>query len=198
MILAIDTSTEAISIAVKTTEHCFEEYKLAPREHTNLILSMIEKVLNDAGCDINQIKVVAFGCGPGSFTGLRIAASVAQAIAVANELNVVPVSTLRAMAQGAFLENRVENVLVALDARMDEVYWGEYKLNSDNVMQLVGEERVEDKNKINSDAKKVGAVWGEDGMDIVPRARDIAEVAFYDFEKGLAVPPEEALPVYVR
>jgi len=198
MILAIDTSTEAISVAIKRNDNIFEEYKVAPREHTTLILSMIEKVLADADVQLNEIKAVAFACGPGSFTGLRISASVAQAIAVANELNVIPVSTLRGMAQGAFLKNKVENVLVALDARMDEVYSGEYKLNPDNVMELIGEEQVSDKNKISDHPNKVGEVWGGDGINIVPRARDIAEVGFYDFEKGLAVVPEEAVPVYIR
>ena len=127
-ILAIDTSTEACSAALLIDGDLQGVYKLAPREHSLLILKMIDGLLSDAGITVSELDAIAFGRGPGSFMGLRIAAGVVQGIAYAHELPVIPVSTLKAIAQRASEETRHQHVLAAIDARMDEVYWAAYSL----------------------------------------------------------------------
>jgi tRNA threonylcarbamoyladenosine biosynthesis protein TsaB len=127
-ILAIDTSTEACSAALLIDGEITSQYQLAPREHSRLILKIIDKLLSDAKVSVSSLDAVAFGRGPGSFMGLRIAAGVVQGIAFAHDIPVIPISTLKAMAQRAYEQTNIEHVLVAIDARMDEVYWGAYSL----------------------------------------------------------------------
>ena len=127
-ILAIDTSTEACSAALLIDGEVSSQYQLAPRKHSQLILKIIDQLLSDADVPVSSLDAIAFGRGPGSFMGLRIAAGVVQGIAFAHDIPVIPISTLKAMAQRAYEQTNIENVLVAIDARMDEVYWGAYFL----------------------------------------------------------------------
>ena len=127
-ILALDTSTEACSAALLIDGEITSQYQLAPREHSRLILKIIDKLLSDAKVSVSSLDAIAFGRGPGSFMGLRIAAGVVQGIAFAHDIPVIPISTLKAIAQRAYEQTNIENVLVAIDARMDEVYWGAYSL----------------------------------------------------------------------
>lgn len=137
-ILAIETATDACSAALSIDGEIQERFELAPRAHTELILPMIDALMAEAGINISQVDAMAFGRGPGAFTGVRIAVGVTQGIAFGADLPVVPVSTLAALAQGA----DADQVLAALDARMDEVYWGAYRRNVAGLMELVGEECV--------------------------------------------------------
>ncbi len=146
-ILAIDTSTEACSAALLIDGEVTSQYQLAPREHSRLILKIIDKLLADADVSVSSLDAIAFGRGPGSFMGLRIAAGVVQGIAFAHDIPVIPISTLKAMAQRAYEQTNIENVLVAIDARMDEVYWGAYTL-IDKQWLIDGEERVISPDKI--------------------------------------------------
>ena len=141
-LLALDTATEACSAALLVDDAIIERYELAPRRHAALILPMIEAVLAEAGIGVAQLDALAFGCGPGAFTGLRIAAGVAQGIALAGGLPVVPVSTLAAIACHAVARYGVERVAAAIDARMGEVYWGTYRAARDGGVVLMGAERV--------------------------------------------------------
>ncbi len=127
-ILAIDTATEACSAALTIDGEIIADYKIAPREHSRFILKMIEKLLEKANISIAEIDAIAFGRGPGSFMGVRIAAGVVQGIAFAHDIPVIPISTLKAIAQRAFEETQQSNILVAIDARMGEVYWCDYYL----------------------------------------------------------------------
>ena len=122
-ILALDTSTEACSAALLIDTEIHQRYEVAPREHGALILPMIETLLSEAGCAPTQLDALAFGRGPGAFVGVRIATGVAQGIAFAADLPVIPVSSLAAMAQSV----EHGNVYSAIDARMNEVYWGAYR-----------------------------------------------------------------------
>jgi len=147
-ILALDTSSNACSAALLQGNQqdfsCVERFEIAPRKHTQLILPMIDSVLNEAGLDIKQVDVLAFGRGPGAFTGVRVATGIIQAIAYGADLKVAQISSLAAIAQG-FYRNRgqlsVEKVLVANDARMAEIYFGAYELKN-GFMSLVGDEQV--------------------------------------------------------
>ena len=140
-LLALDTATDACSAAVWVDGVVHERYELAPRRHAALILPMIEAVLAEAGLRPAQLDAVAFGRGPGAFTGVRIAVGIAQGIAFAADLPVVPVSTLAALALGVGRETGHARLAVALDARMSEVYWGTYVVTADDA-ELLGEERV--------------------------------------------------------
>jgi tRNA threonylcarbamoyladenosine biosynthesis protein TsaB len=146
-ILALDTSTQACSVALLEGTlddySLIERFEIAPRMHTQLILPMIDSVLNEAGYQIGQIDVLAFGRGPGAFTGVRVATGVVQAIAYGADLPVAQISSLAALAQAYLLNTRqgARNILVANDARMDEIYFGAYQ-GENNFVELLGQEKV--------------------------------------------------------
>ncbi len=146
-ILAIDTATEACSAALYINGQLRSSYQLAPREHSRLILKMIDGLLSEAELSVSKLDAIAFGRGPGSFMGLRIAAGVVQGIAFAHDIPVIAVSTLKAIAQRAFEQTKNKHILTAIDARMDEVYWAAYSLN-EQLWQLHGEESVISPDKV--------------------------------------------------
>lgn len=216
-ILAIETATTACSAALVVDGDIRERYALAPRQHAALILPMIESLLLEAGITVLQLDAIAFGRGPGSFTGVRIAASVVQGIAFAAERPVVPVSTLAALALGGQRETGQARVLAALDARKHEVYWGSYVHADDGTLELQGEEVVCAPADIAvpaaGDWVGVGSGWDSYGPalmqqldervvrvmpDLEPRAVDVARLSIDAFEQGRAVSPEQAIPVYLR
>jgi tRNA threonylcarbamoyladenosine biosynthesis protein TsaB len=127
-VLAIDTATEACSAAILVAGEVHERFLIAPRRHSALILPMVEEVLAEAGVSLRQLDGLCFGRGPGSFTGVRIATGVIQGLALASDLPVAPVSTLAALAHGAFRPQEPECIVAALDARMGEVYLGIYTM----------------------------------------------------------------------
>lgn len=218
-ILALDTSTDACSAAVLSGDVCHAEYTVAPRAHTRLILPMIEQVLQQAGLELPALDALAFGRGPGAFTGVRIAAGVVQGLALAADKPVIPVSALAALAQQAYQEQQTGNVLVAVDARMGEVYWGQYVLQ-DGRMQLQGTEQVlapehaplPDETGA-ADWLAVGSGWREYVAELQPRFADyvcgyqteylphaeyIATLAQVALEQGEGVDAAAAQPVYLR
>jgi len=155
-LLAVETSTEACSAALVIDGVVSERFELAPKEHTKLILPMIASLMADAGLKPQQLDALAFSCGPGSFTGVRIATGVIQGIALGANLPVVPVSTLEAIAQD-FFDNNHETVqgerlkadvsafnvaFTAMDARMGEIFWGVYQRNAQGFAELIGKEAV--------------------------------------------------------
>ncbi|WP_268580446.1 tRNA (adenosine(37)-N6)-threonylcarbamoyltransferase complex dimerization subunit type 1 TsaB, partial [Escherichia coli] len=106
-------------------------FELCPREHTQRILPMVQQVLAESGLALNQLDALAFGRGPGSFTGVRIGIGIAQGLALGADLPMIGVSTLQTMAQGAWRVSGAERVLAAIDARMGEVYWGQFERQAD-------------------------------------------------------------------
>mgnify|MGYP000038276116 CR=1 FL=1 len=127
-ILALDTSSEGCSAALINEGKVTSVYEVVPRDHTRKIIPMIQQVLKESGTEPEQLDAIAFGRGPGSFTGLRIAAGVTQGLAYGLDIKVIPVSTLEAMALEAFSVNGHQQVVTAIDARMDEVYWGAFEV----------------------------------------------------------------------
>jgi len=147
-ILAIDTSTEACSAALLRDDgSIFSEFEIAPRQHTRLIPTMMDSVLKASGLTKNALTHCAFANGPGAFTGIRIAAATVQGIALGLSIPVVPVSTLATLAQTCLDKYAVDSVLVALDARMGEVYWAMYRRSKPGLAVLQDTEmlsRLED------------------------------------------------------
>lgn len=211
-ILALDTATEACSAALMLDDDIREAFQLAPREHTRLILGMCDKLLADAGLALAQLDAIAFGRGPGSFTGVRIATAAAQGLAFGAELPLVPVSTLASIAQTCYETHRSPRVLSAIDARMGGIYWGCYAL-LDGYMALEGEEQVSapEAARVEGQCFGAGSGWspyGEllqqqlsvTGTDpaIFPRAASIARLGGRDFAAGGGLDPAQAQPVYLR
>lgn len=216
-ILALDTATEACSAALLVDGRLQERFEVAPRGHARLLLPMLDDLLAEAGLRPAQLDAVAFGRGPGSFTGLRIAAGTAQGIAFAADLPVLPVSTLAALARPALLRADAAHVLAAIDARMGEVYWAAYGCAANGEPEALGAERVSAPERVDVPGGGtwfgVGSGWGAYeapmrarlgetliGIDAaaLPHAGDIARLAALDFAAGRAVAPEDAQPVYLR
>lgn len=128
-ILALDSSSENCSVALMLADKLFVESRLAPRKHTQLILPMIQDILQQQNISVKHLGALAFGCGPGSFTGIRIAAGVAQGLAFGLDVPIYAISNLQALALQSYLENGVSTVFACIDARMDEVYWGVFQIS---------------------------------------------------------------------
>jgi tRNA threonylcarbamoyladenosine biosynthesis protein TsaB len=140
-ILAIDTATEACSVALRLGNQHLSLIEVCPQQHAQKILLMTDQLLAEAGVSLQQLDGLAFGQGPGSFTGVRIATSIVQGFALATSLPVVGVSTLAAMAQAVMTHEVADEVAVAIDARMNEVYFARYKAH-ESMPVMVGEESV--------------------------------------------------------
>ena len=140
-ILIIDTATEACSVALEIKGKTFSRFEICPQQHSQRILPMIDEILKEAKVTLQDLDYLAFGRGPGSFTGVRIATGVLQGLALGTGHKVVGISTLAAMAQQAYEQNQCEKITAAIDARMSEVYFGQYQLQQ-NIMTLMGEEQV--------------------------------------------------------
>ena len=216
-LLAIETATESCSAALLVDDEISTISKLAPRQHNELILSMCEQVLAKGQTNLTQLDAVAFGRGPGAFTGVRLAASVIQGIALGQDLPVVPVSSLAALAQACYLKQQSKEVLACIDARMQEVYCGLYKMNDDaEMMELLGDEQVMPPNLVNvsisDDCFGAGSGWKPYAdellrtlgktisydAEIYPQAKYVASLAKVYFRQGKSVSAIEALPVYLR
>jgi len=225
IIIAIETATEACSAALlletKGEKTIYKRFQLAPREHTKLVLPMLDEVLADAELEIAGVDAIAFGRGPGAFTGLRIATGIAQGLALSTDKPTVAVSSLQAMALAA-LKNapNIDSTIVAIDARMGEVYWAEYKNIGDQV-KLIGEEQLSEPSIMFEKAKTllqsnsiifIGSGWDEYIKDFenqeinsfvhikqkFPDAAEISKLALDLFKKGEHQSVEDTQPVYLR
>ena len=125
IILALDTATEACSVALLHQDRITFEDELSPRTHTQRILPMVDGLLKNANLSIKEVDYLAFGRGPGSFTGVRVGVGVAQGLALGAELKVVPISNLTTMAEQAYQELGATEVIALIDARMNEVYFSQ-------------------------------------------------------------------------
>jgi tRNA threonylcarbamoyladenosine biosynthesis protein TsaB len=216
-VLAIETATAACSAALYIDGAVRERYQVAPREHALLILPMVDALLDEAGLPVGALDAVAFGRGPGSFTGVRVAASVAQGIAYAADLPVVAVSTLATLALGVMRKRGEQRVMAALDARMAEVYWGLYERGEDALPRGLGEECVcaPQLAAMPEDGEWVGAGSGWESYrrellaragprisrmvaDLEPRAADQVRLAVRAYRQGEVLRPDQAVPVYLR
>lgn len=216
MLLALDSSTEACSVALIKGDEVTEQFLLTPREHTQRLLPMVDEVLAEAGASLTQLDGIAFGRGPGSFTGLRICLGVVQGLAYGADLPVVPVSSLAALAQTTLdkgLVNGDQSVLAALDARMDEVYWAHCYFQQGlaaiaGVEHLSAPEQVRLEN-ISGEVLGAGSGWHYSARislekilsihnDVLPSAGSVAKLGLSYFTKGEFCQADQAMPVYLR
>lgn len=216
-LLAIETATDTCSCAIGIDEKYFSRELHAPRQHAELVLAMVEELLEESGLVLSGLDGVAFGRGPGSFTGVRIAAGVVQGLAFGASLPVVGVSSLLALAEGVRRKYQRSRVLVAFDARMSEVYWGSF-IDQAGRMSPVIQEGVFPPGEVPSahppgDWFGAGDGWGvyehvlrqrlgnsvdEVDAELYPSAIDVAVLGAACFERGESVSAENALPVYLR
>ncbi|WP_295477167.1 tRNA (adenosine(37)-N6)-threonylcarbamoyltransferase complex dimerization subunit type 1 TsaB [uncultured Pseudomonas sp.] len=212
-LLALDTATEACSVALLHDGKVLSHYEVAPRLHAQKLLPMIQDLLAQAQLPRSALDAIAFGRGPGAFTGVRIAIGVVQGLAFALDRPVLPVSNLAALAQRALREQGASQVAAAIDARMDEVYWGCYRA-SEGEMRLAGQEAVlpPEQVALPIDAAGpwfgAGTGWGYaprlpvslSGCDasMLPDAQDLLALATFAWHRGEAVAADDAQPVYLR
>jgi tRNA threonylcarbamoyladenosine biosynthesis protein TsaB len=211
-LLAFDTATEACTAALWLDGRVLERFELRS-QHSEHLLPMIDALLAEAGLALTRLDAIAFGRGPGSFTGLRIGAGVAQGLAFGAGLPVVPVSTLAALAQG----QEADRVLAALDARMQQVYWGRYTRDAAGLMRLQGTEQVLAPSDIepprDGDWYGAGSGWDVHAAPLTgrlgpvlagwhrqqrPHAREVARLGAALLGAGGAVAAELGVPVYLR
>jgi tRNA threonylcarbamoyladenosine biosynthesis protein TsaB len=217
-LLALDTATELCSAALWLDERLTAREATRPRGHGELILPMVAQLLAEAGMALAQLDAIAFGRGPGAFTGVRLAVSVAQGLGFSVDLPLIPISDLRAVAAQVLLSPQAPPcVLVCQDARMEEVYWGCYE-RSAQLCTLVGNESVGAASGVTLPARwkdvtvagagsgflAYGSALSQTGHLLVatypkllPRALEIAQLAARDGME-CAIPAEQAQPVYLR
>lgn len=215
-ILAFETATECCSVALLCGEAVLERSRLAPRRHAELALPMAEAVLAEAGIGKAQLDAVAVGRGPGAFTGVRLGVSLAQGLALALDVPVLPVSSLAALALQAPADGPL--TLALLDARMGEVYAASYGHDEAGRLQPLDAERVCAPDAVTLPCadgpwQVIGSGWAAyadtvrasvgrtpvwaDGTRL-PQAADVVRLARVDFAAGRGLAPEQALPVYLR
>jgi tRNA threonylcarbamoyladenosine biosynthesis protein TsaB len=212
-LLALDTATEACSVALLHDGRVLSHYEVIPRLHAQRLLPMIQTLLGEAGIALSAVDALAFGRGPGAFTGVRIAVGVVQGLAFALERPVLPVSTLATIAQRAYREHGAEQVAVAIDARMDEVYWGCYRIHQGE-MQLAGSEAVLPPEQVSLPRGSAGQWFGAGtgwgyasrltvhpsaaDATLLPHAEDLLALAGFAWQRGEAVEADQAQPIYLR
>ncbi|AFP85369.1 universal bacterial protein YeaZ [secondary endosymbiont of Heteropsylla cubana] len=217
-ILALDTTTEACSVALMCNKDVLlENFIVSPGEHTIHILSMIDSLLAKAEINLRKIDALAFGCGPGSFTGIRIGLGIAQGLALGANLPLLSISTLTVLAEGAWRKTGISRVLTAIDARMGEVYWATYQRHGS---MWIGKEhelvvKSEDVQSLESHLSGCWATAGtgwktypkllhHKGLELIPgnallpNARDMLPLALDSYRDNKAQHVSVAKPTYLR
>jgi tRNA threonylcarbamoyladenosine biosynthesis protein TsaB len=215
-LLAIETSTEACSVALVHGQDIIARSELAPRRHAELVLPMADQLLAEAGLSRMALDAIAVTRGPGAFTGVRLGISLAQGMALALDLPVLTISSLAALALEAEGDEALP-ILAVIDARMGEIYAASYRRDEQGGLVALDQERVLNAGQwqrpqdgpwrvVGSGWATYGTVLGErlgappawsDGQRY-PQARHVATLALKAYRAGQALPPEQALPVYLR
>lgn len=218
-ILALDTATEACSAALLNQQQIDARFEIAPRDHTQRILPLVQELLQAQSLALSALDALAFGRGPGSFTGVRIGIGIAQGLALGANLPMIGVSSLATMAQGAWRLTGATRVLAAIDARMGEVYWAEYQRDEQGEWQGAESEAVLKPEaaqariaQLSGEWATVGTGWqaypqllaGATGAQLLtttvtlPAAEDMLPLALSAWQRGDSVVVENAEPVYLR
>ena len=218
-LLALDTSSIACSVALQLDDVVTERHEEQPREHTRLLIPMIRSLLEEATIELAELDAIVLGNGPGSFIGMRIAASVAQGLAHGSGLNIVPVSSLAAVAAQVIAEHDAAEVVVTQDAHMSEVYLGIFAADESGLPQAKIPERLQGQEAIAElsatvDARRVAAGSGWQRYPVIleknrnhidqlskvmyPRARYLLALGEAENRAAKSISPEDILPAYLR
>lgn len=214
-ILALDTATEACSVALSHQNTLTHFDELSPRSHTQRILPMIDELLNQAGIKIGEVDYLVFGRGPGSFTGVRVGVGIAQGLALGAELPVVAVSNLLAMAEQAYQQIGATEVVALIDARMNEVYFAQFSRNETAWVEVVAEQVCPPETTIEQIKQErkpyvVGTGWvaypkfAAANLEVtiteitLPSAKYMVALAEAAIEQGKTQSAMEIEPVYLR
>ena len=214
IILAIESSTDGCSVALRRGKEIWDRFVIAPRQHTDLLLPMMQEILAEAQLSLSALDAIAFGQGPGSFMGVRLATGVAQGLAFGIDRPVVPVSSLQALAQQGAETFSSKAIVAAWDARMNEIYWGCYVQDEKNILQPFTKESVSAPKSIVLPQGHpwilIGNAWqvyktqlnvlppSSSSQLLYPRAREIAILGAFYFESGCMLSAEYAAPQYIR
>ena len=213
-ILAIDTATEALSVAVQYNDEIIDRFEVCPQQHSQKLLPMVDEVLGEAGLSLKQLDGLVFGRGPGSFTGVRIATGMVQGLAFGAQLPVVGVSTLAAMAQQAITDENAQSVVSAIDARMSEVYFGQFSAHDGLAVSTGGEQvcapDIAASMSPETSFYAVGTGWqayealnrADDNIVktqiLYPHARHMLTLAAPEFAAGNTQDAMSVMPIYLR
>lgn len=213
--LAIDTSTEACSVALQIDGSIMSDHRVVARQHGALVLPMVDALMAQAGCKAADLDALIYGRGPGSFTGVRIGIATAQGIALGADIGVVGVSTLQSIAQACWREHEDKSVAVSVDARMDEVYFCKYSVNEKQLMQPEFDEQISPPEHVTAELSPVWAGSGAErysellhknslATDLrvrlghLPNAVDLLTLGADKVREGQLQAAEFASPVYLR
>lgn len=219
-ILAFDTSFSACSVALQQDDRVTFLHQMAPMQHTRLILPMIQELLSAAALSPSELDAIAYGCGPGSFTGIRIANSVAQGIGFGAQIPLFPVSSLAAMAQTCLtdLTNQISRLLVAVQAQREQIYWAVYEPDTEECVTLLGQECLCSPEEIRIPSPQipinigVGNGWemylarltAQLGFtpqaihsQALPTAQAILKLASSKIKQGKGIDAANAMPIYL-
>jgi tRNA threonylcarbamoyladenosine biosynthesis protein TsaB len=218
-LLAIDTSSVACSVALQSDESIIERHEEQAREHTRLLMPMLGDVLAESGITAQDLDAIVLGNGPGSFIGMRIAASVAQGLAHGAGIGIAPVSSLAAVAVEVFRQDEVDEVIVAQDAHMNEVYLGGYERGEGGLPAPLFPERLQaqlpvaELDAANADRRcAAGFGWqrypallaanedliGNRSEVLYPRARYLLPLGEFALRNEGVVAPQDLSPAYLR
>jgi tRNA threonylcarbamoyladenosine biosynthesis protein TsaB len=211
-ILAIETSSETASCALLRNGRAYTRESSGVRTHSQAVLPMIQELLEEAGIVLRDCDAIAFGAGPGSFTGVRTACGIAQGLGFGAGLPLIPVLTLDAMAMACHQQHGGEEVLAVLDARMNEVYWAQYRFDGDVPVTVLAPalsapQDVAPQGLPTACGNGFGvypeAFSGKQFAqhahgEVMPRALQIAQLGQVGFRAGHLVPAAQAQPLYLR
>ncbi|MGH8457211.1 MAG: tRNA (adenosine(37)-N6)-threonylcarbamoyltransferase complex dimerization subunit type 1 TsaB [Stenotrophobium sp.] len=217
-ILAIDTATEACSVALWLDGEIHAHFEVAGREHTQRLLPMVQALMAECGVAHAQLDGIACGVGPGSFAGVRIGVGFVKGLALALNRPVIGVSSLAMLAQGAIREHNAQNIFCVIDARMNEVYCGAYERGAQGLAQALMPETVGAAKKIpplpagrrwlgagtglaayaEVLAQAAGAQIAQMLPQALPCAEDALRLALPEFKAGRGIDADLLTPVYLR
>lgn len=214
--LTFDTATEACTVALQSNDVIYYRHEIAPQQHAKLILPMIQALILEAKIKLSDLHAIGFGCGPGSFMGVRLATAMAQGLSFGLNIPLISISTLQTIAQTAYQKTKAEKILAGWDARMQQIYWGFFQADLHKIMQPVIEDQLSSPESVDTVfadqiASLAGNAWQVyqnqlPGVllslpkitDIYPEATAMLTIALLKYHSGEMIKAENAKPHYVR
>lgn len=215
-ILTFDTATEACSVALQCGDTVYFRHEIAPQQHAKLLLPMIQSLILEAKMKLSDLTVIGFGCGPGSFMGVRLATAMAQGLGFGLQISLIPISTLQVLAQTAYQKTQKEKILAGWDARMHEIYWSVFHCDAQHIMQPVTEDRLTapalvDTSFLDKIALLAGNAWQSYSTqlpdvflamqkitNIYPEATAMLTIVISKYLSGDTIAADHAHPHYIR